>query len=124
VPVYDEFTEVTGVQFTNKDEVVAHWRKKISESTEGRCYLKLVNDSEFYHVDVDYLPLEQNNKLDEAVNKLIEENYQNGPFISAAQADQDFEKIRQQLVSREFNLDPNTSSAKRLEDQHGKMFDH
>ena len=73
---------------------------------------------------MDYLPLDQNKKLDEAVSKLIEENYQNGPFISAAQADQDFEKIRQQLVARELNLDSSTSSAKRLVDQHGKMFDH
>ena len=125
VPIIEQFKELSGVHFRAKDEVTAKIRREISRATTGFCFLKLVNDPKFYHVDVDYLHLFDDERSKDAVAKLLEANYSRGPFISAQQADREFELVRQQLLSGRISSTPiRLDSAKPEKDQHNDVFDH
>lgn len=125
LPIYEEFTEVTGVQFRAENEVIAYWRKQFMQATQGKCYGRIVEDASLYHIDVSHLPLRHDQEMDEAIAKLIEDNYKNGPFITADAADKNFEMVRHQLLSGgKIRIDSHMDSAKPHQDQHGDVFDH
>ena len=61
--------------------------------------VKLVEDPNLYRVDIDYLPQRDDPEIEEAVLRLKEMNYQNGPFVTSEAADARFEQVRSQLLA-------------------------
>ena len=99
VPIHEDYYELVREEFKTREEEVHDWRKSVRTQPKGQALVKLVEDPNLYQVQVDYLPPIDYPELDAAVLKLKEENYVNGPFISSERADQNFQKIREEILA-------------------------
>jgi hypothetical protein len=99
LPIHEEFSEIVRVDYRSREEVVHQWRKNIRQLQTGECLAKLANDPELYRVLVNYLPQYDDPRLDRAVEELIARNYEEGPFITAEEADRELEQIRHKLLT-------------------------
>jgi hypothetical protein len=99
VPMHEEFYETVRVDYRSREEVVHEWRRNIRSFQTGECLTKLANDPELYRVLVNYLPQYDDPQLDAAVEELLARNYEEGPFITADEADRELEQVRQKLLA-------------------------
>jgi hypothetical protein len=99
LPIHEEFSEIVRVEYRSREEVVHKWRKYIRQQQTGECLAKLANDPELYRVLVNYLPQYDDPQLDRAVEEFVARNYEEGPFITAEEADRELEQIRQKLLT-------------------------
>ena len=99
MPIHEDYYELVREEFKTREEEVHDWRKSVRTQPKGQALVKLVEDPQLYLIDVDFLPPIEDPKLDDAVLKLKEDNYSNGPFISSELADQNFQKIREEILA-------------------------
>ena len=127
VPIHEDFYETSSIQFRPREEIVHKWRRRmraLADDADGRCYFKQVKDSTLYHLQVRYLPPDEDAKNDDAVEALLEKNYEEGPFISVHEADRKIEELRGELLQGpvlRINSDPVTE--KEETHRHRSMFD-
>lgn len=98
VPIHKDFYEVSSVQFRSREEIVHYWGQRMRELGEGKCYFKQVKDPNLYRLAIRYLPPEESARIDDAVDALLEKNFDEGPFISTHTADRQIAKLRDELV--------------------------
>lgn len=99
VPVHEDFFETTKVDFVSREEVVHEWQQRIRSLDKGEALVKIVEDPAHYRALVDYLPPDDDPAIDRAVEELKAQNYAEGPFITAAQADDEHEAARQRVLA-------------------------
>ena len=99
VPIHEDFYELAREDRESREEHVDLWQKRVRRLTTGQTVAKIVNEPEPLLVQVDYLPQDDDPRIDDAVAKLLEENYARDPFITAAAADREGEAIRRELLT-------------------------
>jgi hypothetical protein len=99
VPIHEDFYELAREDRESREEHVDLWQKRIRKLRTGQTIAKIVNDPKPHLVQVDYLPQDDDPRIDDLVAKLLTENYARAPFITAAEADREGEAIRRELLS-------------------------
>lgn len=98
VPIHDTFEEISNITYESFEEQSLQWGKQIRRLQTGEAFGMFAGDSDVHFVNVDYLPLYDSPQLREAVETLIEKNFESDYFISASEADREIERYRQQLL--------------------------
>ncbi len=98
VPIHETFDEISNKTYESFDEQMLHWGKAIRKLQTGEAFGMFAGDPNVHTVKVDYLPLHESPELREAVDTLIEKNFESDFFISAAEADREADLYRQQLL--------------------------
>ncbi len=99
VPIHDTFDEINNKTYLSFDEQALEWGQEIRKLQTGEAFGMFAGDPNVHTVKVDYLPLYESPELREAVDALIEKNFESDYFISASEADREAELYRQQLLS-------------------------
>ena len=97
VPIHEEVEELSGVTFKSFDEERNEWGKVVRILNTGEALAKLYNDRQLHRVLVDEDPIPDSTKLREAVQVLIQKNFESDLFVSAARLDEEAEEIRLSL---------------------------
>jgi len=98
VPIHDTFEEISNITYESFEEQSLQWGKEIRRLQTGEAFGMFASDPNVHFVNVDHLPLSESPQLREAVDALIEKNFESEFFISAAEADRETERYRQQLL--------------------------
>lgn len=98
VPIHDTFEELSNITYESFEEQSLQWGKEIRRLQTGEAFGMFAGAPDVHFVNVDHLPLYQSLKLRDAVDALIEKNFESEFFISAAEADRETERYRQQLL--------------------------
>tara|TARA_R110002111_G_scaffold164386_3_gene230571 strand:+ start:23724 stop:25484 length:1761 start_codon:yes stop_codon:yes gene_type:complete len=98
VPIHDTFEEISNITYESFEEQSLQWGKEIRRLQTGEAFGMFAGDPDVHFVNVDYLPLYDSPQLREAVETLIEKNFESDFFISASEADREIERYRQQLL--------------------------
>ena len=97
VPIHEEVEEVSSVTFKSFDEERTEWGKDIRTLSTGEAIAKFYNDRALHRVLVDEDPIPDSTQLREAVQELIQKNFESDLFVSAARLDEEAEEIRLSL---------------------------
>jgi hypothetical protein len=112
VPEYESFLELASRNYANFDEQKSEWARDIRNLKTGRALLRLVNDPRLYLVDVKrsapgFLQYDMHTIARkfpaalEAMDRLIEENFQSDFFVPASRVDAEADdRIRRLLRAR------------------------
>lgn len=109
VPEYESFLELASRNYESFDEQKSEWARDIRNLKTGRALLRLVNDPRLYLVDVKrsapgFLQYDMHTIARkfpaalEAMDRLIEENFQSDFFVPAARVDAEAEERLQRLL--------------------------
>ena len=98
VPIHDTFEELSNITYESFEEQSLQWGKAIRKLQTGEAFGMFAGDLAVHFVNVDHLPLYESLQLRDAVDALIEKNFESEFFISAAEADRETERYRQQLL--------------------------
>ncbi|QDU10900.1 type IV secretory system conjugative DNA transfer family protein [Gimesia aquarii] len=98
VPIHDTFEEISRITYESFEEQALEWGKQIRQLQTGEAFGMFAGDPNVHFVNVDHLPMYESPQLRDAVDALIEQNFQSEFFISAAEADRETERYRQQLL--------------------------
>lgn len=99
VPIHKTFEEVSSITYKSFDEHRLMWSRVIRELRTGECFARFVNDPRLYHLLVNYEPVRETPRIDAAVKELLQRNFEQDCFISAARADQLADVERRALLS-------------------------
>ncbi len=99
VPIHEDYYELVREDFKSREEEVHDWRRSVRIQQKGEALVKLVEDPNLYRVDIDYMPQRDDPEIEEAVLRLKEMNYENGPFVTSETADARFEQVRCELLA-------------------------
>jgi hypothetical protein len=97
IPIHEDFTELSNVQFKSFDEERTEWGQVIRTLSTGEALAKFYNDRQLHHILVDEDPIPDSPSLRDAVQELIQRNFESDVFVSAARIDQEAEEIRLSL---------------------------
>ncbi len=130
VPIHDTFDEISNKTYESFDEQMLHWGQSIRKLKTGEAFGMFAGDPNVHTVKVDYLPLYESPELREAVDSLIEKNFESEYFISASEADREAELYRQQLLqgkpillpSKDYTISPD-GTAKEPDDKSNELPD-
>ncbi|HQX52549.1 MAG TPA: type IV secretory system conjugative DNA transfer family protein, partial [Planctomycetaceae bacterium] len=100
VPILEDVTDISGVQFKSFEEHRLEWMKIIRQLKTGRCFGKFVDDDHLYHLLVDYVRPKKLLRMQERIAELKQRNYEQDFFVSSSEADRLMEQARQQLLQR------------------------
>ncbi|QDT45180.1 Type IV secretion-system coupling protein DNA-binding domain protein [Gimesia alba] len=98
VPIHDTFEEISNITYESFEEQSLQWGKQIRGLQTGEAFGMFAGDPDVHFVNVDYLPIYDSPQLREAVDALIEKNFESDFFISASEADREIEQYRKQLL--------------------------
>jgi len=98
VPIHETFDEISNKTYENFEEQSLQWGKDLRRLQTGEAFGMFAGDVDVHTVKVDYLPQDESPQLREAVDALIEKNFESDYFISASEAEQETEIYRQQLL--------------------------
>ncbi len=97
VPIHEEVEEVASITFKSFDEERYEWAKVLRTQPTGTAIAKFFNNPIPKRIIVDEDPIPDSLKLQEAVNALIEKNFESDFFVPAGTIDREAEQIRLSL---------------------------
>lgn len=98
VPIHEDYEELSSVTFKSFDEERTEWGKVVRTLSTGEAIAKFYDDPRLHHVLVDEDPIPDSPRLREAVQELVQRNFESDVFVSSAQLDQEAEQIRLSLL--------------------------
>ena len=109
VPIHETFRELSSRTYQGFDEQKSEWGREIRNLHTGRALLKLVNDNALHQVDVKrsapgFLQYDMQTIAREfpwaieAMDQLIEENFQSDFFVPASRVDAEAEQRIQEVL--------------------------
>lgn len=98
LPIYDEFRELSSLQYTGFDEQLLDWMKTIRNLRTGNCFGKFVDDPHLYRMLIDHNPVRETLRAEVRYRELLQQNYEQDFFISRQEADRLAEQARLQLL--------------------------
>lgn len=98
VPIHEDFEELSSVTFKSFDEERTEWGKVVRTASTGQAIAKIYDDPNLHHVLIDEDPIPDSLRLRDAVQELIQRNFESDVFVSAAQLDHEAEEIRLSLL--------------------------
>jgi len=98
VPIHETFDEISNKTYESFEEQMLHWGQAIRKLQTGEAFGMFAGDPDVHTIKVDHWPLHESPQLREAVDALIEKNFESDFFISATEADREAELYRQQLL--------------------------
>lgn len=99
MPIHEEVEDLSSVTFESFAEHMLKWQKDIRQLPTGNCFASIVNDPNLYRILVDYSPVANTSRIDRAVDELIQKNFEDEFFISAAEADRQANEQRRKLLT-------------------------
>lgn len=124
IPIYKDFYETSSIQEVSREEIVHKWRQRFRKQPTGHCYFKQVNVSELVHLAVRYLPPDEDQATENAIQELIQKNFEEGPFISADAADQTIARMRDELLTEPpIRITSDDIIRTDVDDRHKTIFD-
>ncbi len=101
VPIYDEFRELSSIQYSSFDEQRLEWMKTVRRLKTGHCFGKFVDDDSLYRILVDYDPVRETPSALRRLEELLQANFEQDCFMSIAEADRQYELARLSLLRSE-----------------------
>lgn len=98
VPIHETFEEVANITFKSFDEHCVEWGQRIRKLRTGEAFGIFANDPALYSIRVDHKPLASSAAIEDAKEALIEKNFQEDFFVSAAEADREADDVRRHLL--------------------------
>ncbi len=116
-PIHEEVEEVSGVTFKSFDEECIEWGRRIRTQATGQAVAKFYNDPKLYDVAIDEDPIPDSHRLQDAMDELIQKNFESDVFVSAARLDAEAEEIRLSLFQSSPIIVPGSTRHLRLPSQ-------
>ncbi|MEZ6128965.1 MAG: DUF87 domain-containing protein [Planctomycetaceae bacterium] len=98
LPEYDDFRELSSVQYTGFDEQLLEWMKTIRNLRTGNCFGKFVDHPHLYRILIDHNPVRATQRAEARYRELLQQNYEQDFFISRQEADRLAEEARRKLL--------------------------
>ena len=124
VPVHEDYLELASRVYQTFDEDLRVWGRDIRNLSRGRAFVRLVDDSQLYDVDVKrsapgYLAFNNETLREEMpevlddVDRLIEQNFQSSLFASPKQIEDEMQERLHRLLHKTIVI-PATSTLKQV----------
>lgn len=110
LPIYEDVTELSSVQFSAFDEQRLEWMRAVRLLETGHCFGKFVDDDRVYRMLVDHNPVRETKRAKERLVELLQRNYEQEFFISSQEADRLTEEARLELLQLPRIVLPNNQS--------------
>ena len=114
VPIHEDVEELSSVTFKSFDEERIEWGRRIPTQSTGQAVAKFYNDPKLYDVAIDEDPIPDSRRLQEAMEELIQKNFESDVFVSAARLDIEAEEIRLSLFQSSPIIVPGPAGQLRL----------
>lgn len=101
VPIYDEFRELSSIQYKSFDEHRLQWMQQVRRLKTGQCFAKFVNDDRLKRVLINYQPVADTPRARQRLMELLQANFEQDFFISTTEADRQYEAARERLLQPE-----------------------
>lgn len=98
VPIHKTFRELASREYQSLPEYEVEWGQRIRRLKVGEAFWQEAEAESVPKIQVDYVPIEQDQETRLRVEALIERNFKTDVFITADEADQEVEACRQQLL--------------------------
>ena len=98
-PIHEEIEEISNITYESFEEHSLDWMKVIRVLGPGHAFATLVADPNLYRVLVNYEPVRETKRIEDAVDELILRNFEQDMFISAEEADRMAEQDRIRLLN-------------------------
>ena len=101
VPIYEEFRELSSIQYKDFNEQRLEWMKAVRQLRTGHCFGRFVNDDRLHRILIDYAPVRETPRAERRLQELLQANFEQEFFVSTAAADQAYEAARIRLLQPE-----------------------
>lgn len=100
VPIHKSFEEITSVTYESFEEQSIEWGQRIRSMKTGEAILQRPGTLDVEQLKVNYMELAETRESDEAVQRLLQKNFESDFFISTEQARQEHEQCLDDLLSK------------------------
>ena len=106
VPVFENFEEVSNIDYYSFEEQSLEWGKRLRSLKTGEAILQIPNQGGVQPVKVDYFELENTHESEAKIRELVEKNFESEFFMSMDEAKQRHERSLQDLLAGKLRTIP------------------